>query len=202
MSLWADILCCCLIPISSLASTPVESPVSEPASMSDDKSPEVVKKHDLIFTRTFNAPIDKLWQAWSESAEVMKWWGPTGFTCPSAKIDFRVGGNSIVCMRAPKEFGGQDMFSSWAYQAIEKHRRIEYVHNLCDSTGRAVDPKSLGLPADFPQNQKHVVTFKDLGNGKSELTITEYGWTPGHMMEMSKLGMNQCLDKMAASFEK
>lgn len=160
------------------------------------------KKMDLVITRTFDAPVDQVWKAWSEPKEIMKWWGPTGFTCPLAKIDFRKGGTSLVCMRAPKEFGGQDMYSTWAYQAIEPMKRIEYVHNLSDKEGKPVDPKSLGLPADFPQNQRHVVAFKDLGNGKTELTITEYGWAPGQMVEMSKMGMNQCLDKMDESFRK
>ena len=31
---------------------------------------------------------------------------------------------------------------------------------------------------------------------------TEYDWPVGHMMEMSKMGMEQCLDKMAAIFAK
>jgi hypothetical protein len=38
----------------------------------------------------------------------------------------------------------------------------------------------------------------DLGNGRTELTVTEYDWTVGQLMEMSKMGLEQCLDKMAA----
>jgi hypothetical protein len=32
------------------------------------------------------------------------------------------------------------------------------------------------------------------------MTVTEHDWPVGQMMELSKLGLNQCLDKMAASF--
>jgi hypothetical protein len=46
------------------------------------------------------------------------------------------------------------------------------------------------------------VTFEDLGNDKTELTFTEYDWTVGQMMEMSKMGREECLDKMAANFAK
>lgn len=144
----------------------------------DDKPLSEAKKQDLVITRTFDVPISKVWKAWSDSGEVIKWWGPTGFTCPSAKIDFRVGGVSLVCMRAPREFGGQDMYSTWKYKVIENHSRIEYIHNLTDSSGKPIDPKSIGLPADFPQNQKHVVTFKDLGNNKTELTVTNMAGRP------------------------
>lgn len=71
---------------------------------------------------------------------------------------------------------------------------------LADKDGKKVDPVKMGMPPDFPQNQRHVVTFKDVGNGQTELTVTEHDWTVGHMMELSKLGLNQCLDKMAAIF--
>jgi len=63
---------------------------------------------------------------------------------------------------------------------------------------KKIDPTTLGLPADFPEDQCHVASFKNLGKNKTELTFTEYGWAPGRMREMSKLGMEQCLSKMAA----
>lgn len=161
-----------------------------------------MKKKNIVITRVFSAPIELVWKAWTESERVMQWWGPDGFTSPSAKIDFREGGTSLVCMRAPKEFGGTDMYSTWAYKKIVPMKRIEYIHNLADKDGNKIDPTSIGMPADFPQDLRNLVTFKDLGNGKTELTVTEYGWTVGQMMEMSKMGMEQCLNKMAASFAK
>ena len=94
------------------------------------------------------------------------------------------------------------MYSTWEYKKIVPMERIEYIHNLADKDGNKADPVKLGMPADFPQDLRNLVTFKDLGNGKTELTVTEYDWTVGQMMEMSKMGMEQCLDKMAASFAK
>lgn len=160
------------------------------------------QKRDLVITRVFDAPLELVWKAWTDPECVMQWWGPTYFTSPSAEIDFREGGTSLVCMRAPKEFGGQDMYSTWTYTKIVPLKRIEYIHNLADKEGQQIDPVQLGLPADFPQDQRHVVTFKALGNNQTELTVTEYGWVVGHMMEMSKTGMEQCLDKMALIFAK
>ena len=70
------------------------------------------KKRDLVVTRVFGAPVEQAWKAWVDPEYVMQWWGPEGFTCPVAKMDFREGGTSLVCMRAPKEFGGQDMYNT------------------------------------------------------------------------------------------
>jgi uncharacterized protein YndB with AHSA1/START domain len=163
--------------------------------MTDTTPP--VKKRDLVVTRLFNAPLSLVWKAWSDPECVMQWWGPEGFTSPLAQIDFREGATSLVCMSSP-EYG--DLYSIWRYEKIVPMQRIEYIHNLADKDGQKVDPVEIGMPPDFPQDQLHTVTFKDVGNGQTEMTVTEYGWTVGHMMEMSKLGLNQCLDKMAASF--
>lgn len=128
--------------------------------------------------------------------------GPDHFTSTGAKIDFREGGTSLVCMRAPKEFGGQDMYSTWVYQKIVPMERIEFIQNLADKEGNLIDPTQLGLPPEFPRDTRTVVTFNDLGNGKTEMTVTEYNM-PAADTEMGRnaeIGLNQSLDKMTASF--
>lgn len=99
-----------------------------------------IKKKDLVITRVIAAPVELVWKAWTEPERVMQWWGPDGFTSPSAKIDLREGGTTLVCMRAPEEFGGQDMYSTWAYKKIVPMQRIEYIHNLADKDGNKIDP--------------------------------------------------------------
>lgn len=156
---------------------------------------------DLVVTRVFAAPVDLLWKAWTDPEYVMLWWGPEHFTSPSAKMDFREGGSSLVCMRAPEDFGGQDMYSTWVYQKIVPLERIEFIQNLADKDGNQIDPANLGLPPEFPRDTRTIVIFKDLGNGKTEMTVTEYNM-PTADTEMGKnaeLGLNQSLDKMAVS---
>jgi uncharacterized protein YndB with AHSA1/START domain len=159
------------------------------------------KNRDLVITRVFAAPIELVWKAWTEPEYVMRWWGPDYFTSPSAEIDFREGGTSLVCMRAPKEFGGQDIYSTWVYQKIVPMERIEFIQNLADKVGNQIDPATIGLPPEFPRDTRTVVTFNDLGNGKTEMTVTEYNM-PAADTEMGRnaeIGLNQSLDKMAAS---
>jgi uncharacterized protein YndB with AHSA1/START domain len=155
------------------------------------------KKMELVVTRVFDAPVEAVWKAWTDAEQVKKWWGPDGFTAPVAKLDFREGGTSLVCMSSP-EYG--DMYSTWKYVEIVPLRRIEYIHNLADKNGNKIDPTAVGMPADFPQDQRNVVTFKAVSNDMTEIIVTEYDWTVGQMVEMSKIGMEQCLAKMAAIF--
>jgi uncharacterized protein YndB with AHSA1/START domain len=156
-----------------------------------------LKKQDLIITRVFDAPVQEVWNAWSDAEYVKQWWGPHGFTCPLAQIDFREGGTSLVCMSSP-QFG--EHYSTWHYREIVPLERIDFISNLTDKNGQVIDPASVGMPPDFQQDLRTTVVFQPLGQTKTEITITEYGWPVGQMREMSKLGMEQCLEKMAATF--
>jgi uncharacterized protein YndB with AHSA1/START domain len=128
----------------------------------------------------------------------MRWWGPTGFTSPSCKIDFREGGKFVFHMRAPKEFqGGQDFYLAGVYKKIVPMKLIEFSQGLSDKDGNGIDPTTMGMPADFPKEIPSALAFKRVGD-KTELTVTEYGWAVGQMRDMSEAGMNECLDKLAA----
>ena len=169
--------------------------------MSSESAVQSVPKFDVVVTRIFDAPTEEVWRAWTDSDAVMKWWGPTGFTSPVARIDFRVGGKSLVCMRAPKEFGGQDMYNTWTYQKITPHELIEFIFTFSDKDGNPVDPSTMGVPPGVPNDVPHVITFKRLGDRKTEMTVRESGYTDEKAVAISKLGLEQCLDKMAGLFQ-
>ncbi len=160
-------------------------------------------KRDLVVIRVFDAPLTQVWNAWSDPEYVKRWWGPVGFTCPVARMNFREGGTSLVCMRAPKEFlGGQDMYNTWTYREIVPMERFVYVLRFTDQHGHPIHPAAQGLDPDIPEEMRHEVRFRELAKDKTEVTVTEVGWKVGPVMEMSKKGLEQCLDKMAALFAK
>jgi len=158
-------------------------------------------KKEIIVARVFNAPVESVWQAFTDPSLVIQWWGPDRFTCPSAKIDFHESKSSIVCMRAPKEFGGLDTYNSWSYKKIIPLERIEYLQNLSDENGNIADPVKFNLPADFPKDTETVVTFKKLAADKTEMTFKESA-DFGQIFEFAKIGLEQCLDKMETIFAK
>jgi uncharacterized protein YndB with AHSA1/START domain len=151
---------------------------------------------DLAVTRVFDAPVSQVWNAWTDGDHVKRWWGPAGFTAPVARMDVREGGSSLVCMRSPD---GHDLYNTWTYQAIEPNERLEFILRFTDSGGTPVSPAEIGLPPDIPDGVRHVITFKAVDEGRTEMTVTEYGYTSDQTVEMSRAGLEQTLDKMAAS---
>jgi uncharacterized protein YndB with AHSA1/START domain len=119
-------------------------------------------------------------------------------------MDVREGGTSIVCMRAPKEYGGQDMFSAWNYRKIVPMKSLEFIQHMADKDGNRVDPKTLGLPPDFPGDTRTVVTFEALSGEETRMVVSQFDM-PAADSELGKnaeIGLNQSVDKMKAIFAK
>lgn len=149
--------------------------------------------YDVDVTREFDGPAERVWDAWSTSEGLRSWWGPGPFTCPSAKVDLRVGGRALVAMRAPAELGGEDTWSTWDFTLVEPLRRIEYVFNFSDADGVGQPPPFDGVPADG----RHEVEISDLGAGRSRIHMVEHGYGTAEARDMSQQGLEACLDKMA-----
>lgn len=157
----------------------------------------MIKK--VVVTKIFDASIEEVWQIWTDPELVKQWWGPDKFICDVAKIDFREGGISLVNMIAPKSFGGAEHFNIWAYTKIELHKSIEYIQNFADKNGVRKKPTAVGMPADFPEDVRTVVTFNAVSKDKTEMTVTEYA-DFAQMTHFAKLGLEQSLDKATSIF--
>ncbi|MEU6646026.1 SRPBCC domain-containing protein [Saccharomonospora sp. NPDC046836] len=144
-------------------------------------------------TRVFDATVEQVWQAWTESRYVHQWWGPDGFTAPVAEMEVHEGGRSRVSMRSPD---GAELYNTWTYERVIPLQRLEFIMGFADVDWQPRTPAELGLPPDIPARVRHVVTFTSTGQ-KTELTVTELGYTSPQTVEISKLGLEQCLDKMA-----
>ena len=138
---------------------------------------------NLVITRVFDAPRELVWKAWTDPGLVVKWWGPKDFTSPSCKIDLRVGGQYFFCMRAPD---GQEYWSGGEYTEIIPPEKIVSVLFYADKNGKVE-------PADHSDVEvRDVVTFEDMGRGRTKLTFTRSYWDVGE-----DEGMNEIFDKLA-----
>mgnify|MGYP001944095534 CR=1 FL=1 len=157
---------------------------------------DVPTTHKMTLTRRFEVPVADVWRAWTEPDLVRRWWGPAGFTAPLAEMDVVVGGRSLVCMQAPVGMGGFRHYNTWTYTLVHPHRHLEFVQHFTDEHGNPVEPSSVGMPDGTPFEVPHLLTFVDR-EGTTEFTVTEYGYTAPEVVELSRAGMTQCLDKLA-----
>lgn len=152
----------------------------------------------INITRTFNAPVEKVWKAFTEPEQIKKWWGPKDFTAPAAKLNFTVGGKFQYCMRGPAGSGwDKDMWSGGEYLEIVPMKKIVATDNFMDDKGNIVSPKDFGMPGEWPEQMVVTFTFEDAGNGKTKFSLTHTGH-PEEMAGDANTGWNQSLDKLEA----
>ena len=57
--------------------------------------------YNIVSTRTINAPVNKVFLAWTEPEYLKNWWGPNGFTNTFREFDLRPGGKWKFTMHGP-----------------------------------------------------------------------------------------------------
>lgn len=152
----------------------------------------VAATQTLTFTRELNAPRDLVWKAWTEPERVRQWWGPRTFASPVCKIDFRVGGTFLFCMRAPD---GIEIWNTGVYREIVDQKRIVFTNCFADPEGNVVPATYYGMSPDIDLAMLNTVLFEDVG-GKTRLTVSHAG-LPGSELDGARVGWNESIDKLA-----
>lgn len=149
-----------------------------------------------VTTRVFDAPVEKVWKAWTDPEYVKRWWGPEGFAAPYINIDFRVGGKYLYCMRGPG-FDGvvKDWWNTGKHLEIVPMKKIVMSTSFADENGNPVPASYYKMPGDWPMETMLTATFEKLDGDKTKLTVREEG-IPEDMIEPSNLGWEQQFDKL------
>jgi uncharacterized protein YndB with AHSA1/START domain len=155
-------------------------------------------ERELVITREFNAPRELVWKVWTDPERMKRWWGPQNFTAPVCKIDLRVGGAYLYCMRSPE---GQDYWTTGVYREIVPLERIVCTDSFADEKGNQVPASHYGMGGDWPSELLVTVTFED-HEGKTKLTLRHAGIPAGEMSDLTKAGWNESFDKLAEALAK
>ena len=105
--------------------------------------------------RVFKAPLERVWNAWSEADQIEHWWGPKGCTIELARFEFRPGGFFHYAMRYGAE---PPMWGRFNYREIAPRERIVWLNSFAnEACGIARAPFSDLCPLEIENS----VTFKE-----------------------------------------
>jgi uncharacterized protein YndB with AHSA1/START domain len=96
---------------------------------------------ELRISRLFNAPIELVWEVWTDPEHLKHWWGPNGFTTDISTMEVKVGGQWTLVMHGPD---GTDYPNESVFKEIIKHRKIVYQHISSPSFLTTVEFESQG----------------------------------------------------------
>ncbi|MEA2348293.1 MAG: hypothetical protein QOG62_2080 [Thermoleophilaceae bacterium] len=114
---------------------------------------------DLVFERTFDAPRERVWQAFADPELVPRWWGPHGTTTTVAEMDFRVGGAWRYVSSAPDR---EDVVFFGEYLDIDPPAAFTWTFMFdVDGTG--------------PQGGPETFSFEEVGGKTKVTTVSNMG---------------------------
>lgn len=108
----------------------------------------------LTIERTFDAPIQLVWDAWTRSEHIVKWWGPKGMETRVEIHDFKVGGHWKFVMKMPD---GRDFIAEGQYKEIEAPAKLVTTANFRPMTEGVVLEVLLQANGDQTQFTFNVV---------------------------------------------
>jgi uncharacterized protein YndB with AHSA1/START domain len=151
----------------------------------------------VVIERSFDAPVDLIWQMWTDPEHFKAWYGPDGATIPVAKMDVRVGGARLVCMEMQTPNGPMQMWFTGEYREVVENERLVYTESMSDENGNVLSPSDMGMPEGHPTTTEVRVELEDVG-GRTKMVMTHAGVpadSPG------AAGWEMALDKLTARAE-
>lgn len=85
--------------------------------------------NEISITRVYDAPVQIVWNAWTDPAQVAQWWGPRGFTLTSHHKELRPGGIWHYTMHGPD---GVNYPNKTVYHEVEECKKLVYDHGGYD----------------------------------------------------------------------
>ena len=122
----------------------------------------------FVTTRVFDAPRDKVWQAWTDAERLKQWFAPAGFKTVRNKLDLRPGGMYHYCLRMPD---GKDMWGRWAIKEVVKPKKLVFIVSFSDEKGGITTHP---MSPTWPREMHSTVEFEEQG-GQTQVTVT---WVP------------------------
>jgi uncharacterized protein YndB with AHSA1/START domain len=134
--------------------------------------------HSLRIERTFAAPAQAVFDAWTSEEVIRRWFRPaSGWREPSAEVDLRVGGTIRVVMRSPD---GEPVGARGEYTLIERPHRLAFTWTF----------------DDYPSNRQMIeLEFTEEG-GLTRVLFTNSDISDRERRDSQYEGWSTCLDNM------
>lgn len=148
----------------------------------------------LVMERVFVAPRERVWQAWADSDQLAKWWGPHGWETTISTFEFKPGGvwhYGMKCIDKDQgEFFGQISWGKAVYESIDEPESLTYKDYFVDAEGTVIP--------DMPVATVAVQFMEEDGTTRLRTTTTfdtEEGYNK--VVEMGVIeGMTQTWDRL------
>jgi len=141
--------------------------------------PQETNDRELVIERIFDAPRALVFQAWTDRAHMMGWFGPRGYHATSCELDVRPGGAWRGCMRSPE---GVEHCASGVYREVVPNERLVFTY-AWEENGRRGHETEVRI------------TFAD-HDGKTKMTFRQAPFETVESRDSHHGGWSEAFDKL------
>jgi uncharacterized protein YndB with AHSA1/START domain len=130
---------------------------------------------ELSITRVYAASPQQVWDAWTEPAQLARWWGKRGWIArpDSIVLDVRLGGSFRVT--TVNEDDGSEMTNDGVYTEVDEPHRLAFGET--------------------------VVTFTDLGDGRTEMQFHTTTTAQDALFGRMRRGVESAFDRLEEALQ-
>jgi uncharacterized glyoxalase superfamily protein PhnB/uncharacterized protein YndB with AHSA1/START domain len=116
---------------------------------------------EIKLSRVLNAPVDLVWEVWTNADHIKNWWGPEGFTNTIGQMNVKEGGEWNLVMHGPD---GTDYKNKSVFKEIIKQKKLVYEH--------LSSPKFIATVEFEAQGDKTLLTWQMVFESREQLIQT------------------------------
>lgn len=130
-----------------------------------DRLAEYITNDDrFVINRSFEAPIETVFDMWANPENLSRWLPPAGMTMEFLKADIKTGGTSHYSMSG----GGMKLFGKIHYQEIRRPDLLVYTQCFCDEQGKI---SRHPMAPTWPETMLTTVTLTEEDPGRTRVSV-------------------------------
>ncbi len=122
-------------------------------------------KEVFVINRSFDAPLETMFDMWTKPEHVSKWTPPTGMTMAFLRVEIKAGGEGFYVM----EGHGMKMYGKAKYIQIQKPDTLVYTQQFCDENEKITRHP---MAPTWPETMLTTVKLAEEGANRTRVTIT------------------------------
>jgi uncharacterized protein YndB with AHSA1/START domain len=132
---------------------------------------------EIHITRTYDAPREQVWKAWTEPERIAAWWGKRGWRTPVASVTLDVRPGGTFRLNSISDADGSEMPLDATYREVVPPERLVFAS---------------------PDGRVAIVTLTDPGDGRTEMTFHTTLEASDELRDRARRGMQSAFDRLAA----
>lgn len=118
------------------------------------------KERELYITHLFDAPVEMVFQAWTDPKQLTQWYAPDGCSISYKKLNIKENGGFHSCIHDPIH---GDCWVKGKYLEIKTPEKLVFSMTLSNEAGDSLAAPEAGKPGDWPMEILTTVLFSPIG---------------------------------------